>query len=135
MTTLEPGASVVFTHGLRSRPASTALRASSAAPTITDGLEVLVHEVIAAITTEPWSTVVLVPSSSVTSTGAEGRRPPAAAGPAAAEARGRSPGPTAPFFSAVNGSYAGNVPAISSSRLSSCTYEPSASRNARLASA
>ena len=53
MTTLEPGASVVFTQGLRSRPASTALRASSAAPIITDGLEVFVHEVMAAMTTEP----------------------------------------------------------------------------------
>jgi len=29
------------------------LRASSAAPIITDGLEVLVHEVMAAMTTEP----------------------------------------------------------------------------------
>ena len=81
MTTLEPGASVVFTHGLRSSPASTAFLASSAAPTITDGLEVFVHEVMAAITTEPWSTEVFVPSSSVTSTGADGRP---AAGPAAA---------------------------------------------------
>jgi hypothetical protein len=53
MTTLEPGASVVLTHGLRSSPASTALRASSAAPIMTCGLEVLVQEVIAAITTEP----------------------------------------------------------------------------------
>src|SRR5207248_2082908 len=67
MTTLEPGASVVFTQGLRASPASTAFLASSAAPTITDGLEVLVQEVMAAITTEPWSTEVFVPSSSVSS--------------------------------------------------------------------
>jgi len=53
MTTFDPGASVVFTHGLRSRPASTAFFASSAAPTMTEGFEVLVHEVIAAITTAP----------------------------------------------------------------------------------
>src|SRR5215467_14971477 len=102
MTTLEPGASVVFTHGLRSRPASTALRASSAAPTITDGLEVLVHEVMAAITTEPWSTAVLVPSSRVTWTGANGRLSPALAA-------GGPPGwASSPFSrSAVNGSEAG----------------------------
>ena len=46
---------VVFTQGLTVRPRSTALRASRAAPSITDGFEVLVHEVIAAITTAPWS--------------------------------------------------------------------------------
>src|SRR5690348_17637278 len=46
---------VVLTHGLTVRPLSTALRASSAAPSMTDGLEVLVQEVIAAITTAPWS--------------------------------------------------------------------------------
>src|ERR1022692_396402 len=75
MTTLDPGASVVFTHGLRDRPASTALRATSAAPTMTDGFEVLVQDVMAAITTEPWSTDVFVPSSSVTSASADGRPP------------------------------------------------------------
>src|SRR5689334_21576756 len=89
MTTLEPGASVVFTQGLRSRPASTALRASSAAPTITDGLEVLVHEVMAAMTTEPWSTEVVVPSSRVTWAGLDAR----------------------PAGSLLTGSEAGNVPA------------------------
>src|ERR1017187_9367266 len=55
------------------RPASTAFLATSAAPIITDGLEVLVHEVIAAITTEPWSTLVCVPSARVTCAGADGR--------------------------------------------------------------
>src|ERR1700733_8825121 len=73
MTTLEPGASVVFTHGLRSSPASTAFLATSAAPIMTDGLDVFVHDVIAAITTDPWSTDVVVASFSVTSTGAEAR--------------------------------------------------------------
>ena len=56
MTTFEPGASVVLTHGLRCSPFSTAFLASRAAPIITEGLEVLVHDVIAAITTAPWST-------------------------------------------------------------------------------
>ena len=68
MTTVEPGASEVFTHGRRARPRSIALRASRPAPTITDGLEVLVQLVIAAITTRPWSSSTTVPSSSVTST-------------------------------------------------------------------
>ena len=35
-------------------PRATALRASSPAPTITVGFEVLVHEVIAAMATDPW---------------------------------------------------------------------------------
>src|SRR5215203_7381566 len=75
MTTLEPGASVVFTHGRRCSPRSTAFLASSAAPIITEGLEVLVHEVIAAITTAPWSTSVSVPSSIVTRVRFDGRPP------------------------------------------------------------
>src|SRR5215213_332173 len=74
MTTLEPGASVVFTHGLRCSPRSTAFFASSAAPTMTDGLEVLVQDVIAAITTAPWSTSVSVPSSSRAQHAADARR-------------------------------------------------------------
>src|SRR5580700_2662477 len=105
MTTLEPGARVVFTHGLRSRPNSTAFLATRAAPIITEGLEVLVHEVIAAITTEPWSTDVVVPSSSVTAARADGRAAPRT--PAGSAAR------TPPPFSrsGTNGSDAGNVPA------------------------
>ena len=54
---------MVLTHGLRVRPFSTAFFASSAAPIITDGFEVLVHEVIAAIVTAPWSISNSVPSS------------------------------------------------------------------------
>src|SRR5215207_7120613 len=73
MTTLDPGASVVFTHGLVVSPRSTAFLASSAAPIITCGLEVLVQEVIAAITTCPWSTSVSVPSSITTRVGFEER--------------------------------------------------------------
>src|SRR5579871_1052808 len=99
MTTFDPGASEVFTHGLRFRPRSTAFLASRAAPTITEGLDVFVQEVIAAITTEPWSTKVSVPSSSVTRTGFDGRAPPPAA----------------------TGSEAGNVPARPLSRVASGT--------------
>ena len=53
MTTFEPGASEVLTHGLTLRPFWTALRARIPAPIITDGFEVLVQLVIAAITTCP----------------------------------------------------------------------------------
>ena len=69
MTTFEPGASVVLTHGLRVRPFSTAFFASSAAATITDGLDVFVHDVIAAIATAPWSSTQCVPSARVTGVG------------------------------------------------------------------
>src|SRR3982750_1273849 len=61
MTTLDPGAREVLTHGLEARPRSTALRASSPAASITDGLEVLVQLVMAAITTCPWSRANRVP--------------------------------------------------------------------------
>ena len=62
MTTFEPGASEVLTHGLERSPRATALRASTPAPTITEGLEVLVQLVIAAITTSPWSSSKVSPS-------------------------------------------------------------------------
>ena len=55
MTTSEPGASEVFTHGLRERPRCTAFFASRPAAIITAGLLVLVQLVTAAMTTEPWS--------------------------------------------------------------------------------
>src|SRR5687768_10734932 len=54
VTTLEPGASDVFTQGLVCSPLFTALRASSPAPIITLGFDVLVQLVIAAMTTAPW---------------------------------------------------------------------------------
>src|SRR6186713_636175 len=73
MTTLEPGARVVFTQGLRVRPRSTAFLASSAAPIITEGFDVFVQDVIAAIVTAPWSSTNSLPSSSFTSTGVLGR--------------------------------------------------------------
>ena len=68
MTTLEPGAREVFTHGRRVRPLARALRASRPAATITSGLDVLVQLVMAAMTTRPWSRLVSVPSERVTST-------------------------------------------------------------------
>src|SRR6266540_282801 len=68
MTTLEPGASEVLTHGLAWSPRSTAFLASSPAAIITDGLEVLVQLVMAAITTCPWSRSKLAPSDSRTGT-------------------------------------------------------------------
>src|SRR3954453_5054944 len=51
----EPGARLVFTHGLTLSPRVTALRASNPAPIITLGFDVFVQLVIAATTTEPWS--------------------------------------------------------------------------------
>src|SRR4030088_2762188 len=53
-TTWLPGASEVFTHGFAVRPLAAALRANRPAPISTPGLEVLVQEVSAAITTAPW---------------------------------------------------------------------------------
>src|SRR5882762_100684 len=53
-TTWEPGASDVLTHGFTVSPLATALRARRPAPTITVGFEVLVQDVMAAITTSPW---------------------------------------------------------------------------------
>ena len=53
VTTSEPGARLVFTHGLDMSPRCTALRASRPAPIITLGFEVLVQLVMAATTTEP----------------------------------------------------------------------------------
>ncbi len=55
-----------MTHGLTRRPLWTALRARMPAPSITDGFDVFVQLVMAAITTCPWSSSVSVPSSSVT---------------------------------------------------------------------
>src|SRR5688572_11508595 len=62
-TTCEPGASEVFTQGFEVRPFLTALRASRPAPIITLGLEVLVQEVMAAITTSPWPRSCLRPGT------------------------------------------------------------------------
>src|SRR3954463_14935575 len=52
-TTWLPGASDVLTQGFAFRPLAAALRASRPAPINTLGFDVLVQEVIAAITTSP----------------------------------------------------------------------------------
>ena len=51
--TARSGAREVLTHGLVSRPASTAFFASRPAASITAGFDVFVQLVIAAITTDP----------------------------------------------------------------------------------
>ena len=98
MTTFEPGASDDFTHGLRVRPRSTAFFASRPAAIITDGFDVFVHDVIAAMTTEPCS------SASV----AVDRRPAASSRATVVPAPVASATP-----SNVGGSLAGNESAIS----------------------
>src|SRR5689334_14887390 len=63
VTARDPGASEVLTQGCDFRPSARALRASRPAPISTDGLEVLVHEVMAAMTTAPsFSSKLLAPS-------------------------------------------------------------------------
>ena len=61
MTTFEPGAKLVFTQGFAVSPRSTAFFASKPAPSISDGFEVFVQLVIAAITTEPSASSNLSP--------------------------------------------------------------------------
>src|SRR6266550_3960500 len=63
VTTLEPGARLVFTHGLRVSPRSNAFFATRPAPIITLGFEVLVQLVIAAMTTAPCSRAVVTAGS------------------------------------------------------------------------
>ena len=85
MTTSEPGASEVFTHGADVSPRATAFRASSPAAIITDGFDVFVHDVIAAITTAPSASSNERPSASCTgafwscSVAPSSRRTPASA--------------------------------------------------------
>ena len=66
----------VLTQGATDSPRSTAFLASMAAAIITDGFEVLVHEVIDAIDTMPWSISNDAPSGVVTVTVREGRPSP-----------------------------------------------------------
>ena len=112
MTTVEPGASEVFTHGLLCRPRSTALRARSPAPIITDGLDVLVQLVIAAITTCPWSSWTSVPSSRVTGTTSSARASAIAVAASRSKCRGR---PRSSLRSSAGGSEAGNDSSTASS--------------------
>ncbi len=65
MTALEPGASEVLTAGPTRSPRATAFRASSPAPIMTVGLDVLVQDVIAAMATDPVRSVVRRPSTSI----------------------------------------------------------------------
>src|SRR5262249_4901913 len=86
VTTFDPGARLVFTHGCRLRPRATAFLASRPAPIITLGFDVFVQLVIAAITTEPWSSVVIA-SGSATATAAPVLTADACAEPAASAPR------------------------------------------------
>src|SRR5215217_9557997 len=85
MTTLEPGASDVLTQGFRSRPRSTAFLARRPAASMTEGLEVFVQLVIAAITTDPWSSTSAASSSMTARLDGDSGEPspqtPTAAGP------------------------------------------------------
>src|SRR5919202_628281 len=105
MTTLEPGAREVLTQGLASSPRSTAFLASRPAASMTDGLEVLVQLVIAAITTSPWSRSKPVPSSSRTGSETFGRPlTPLGSG-------SNQPGAGSPLPLTAGGSLAGDNPA------------------------
>src|SRR5207249_3631156 len=70
VTTRDPGASDVFTHDFEESPASTAFFARRPAATITLGFEVFVHEVIAAITTDPSRTSFLASTLAGSGSGA-----------------------------------------------------------------
>src|SRR5262245_31380275 len=137
MTTFEPGARDAFTHGLTSRPRSTAFLASRPAAIITDGLEVLVQLVIAAMTTCPWSSSTSAPPSRRTGTSLDGR-PGSSSSPSVAT--GSTVGAPGPFPSSIaSGSLAGKVSATASSSLlgattgSSGIIAVSACRNENLA--
>src|SRR5581483_3844079 len=73
VTTLEPGASEVLTQGLLFRPFSRAFFATRPAAISTAGLEVLVQEVLAAITTAPSFSSKFLPLSLTWAGPAEGR--------------------------------------------------------------
>ena len=63
MTTIDPGARLVLTHGFVVNPRWTAFLASRPAPIITLGFDVFVQLVIAATTTEPWSSAAALSDS------------------------------------------------------------------------
>jgi hypothetical protein len=66
VTTFDPGARLLFTHGLRVKPFSTAFLARRPAAISTLGLEVLVQLVIAVMTTAPWSSASTIGSATAT---------------------------------------------------------------------
>src|SRR5438093_5952163 len=70
VTTFDPGARLVFTHGWRFSPRSTAFFARRPAPIITLGFDVFVQLVIAAMTTAPWSRAVAISGTSATAAAA-----------------------------------------------------------------
>ena len=134
MTTSEPGASDVFTHGGTVRPRATAFLASNPAAIITDGFDVLVHDVIAAITTWPSASSKARPSASVTGqclrSSSSGR-----AAAALAPDGGRSDAPA--LGGGAGGSLAGNDSIDASSALArvvpiggGASVAPSSRRNA-----
>src|SRR3954462_3574896 len=88
VTTFDPGARLVFTHGFRVSPRSNAFFATRPAPIITLGLEVFVQLVIAAMTTEPCSSAAVATGASATA---------ADAPPVVADAWD-DPAASAPFF-------------------------------------
>ena len=102
-------------------PLSTAFFASSAAPSITEGFDVLVHEVIAEITTAPWSSSNVAPSAVVTVVGLL-TRPPA---PAAAEMGVRGT-PLPVLLPYAAGSLAGKLSSTASSSAECGAGVPSA---------
>src|SRR5437879_1769584 len=104
MTTFEPGANDVLTQGLVASPRSTAFLASSAAPIITEGFDVFVQLVMAAMTTWPWSSSNSVPVESFTGTRFVGRD---RADGCSSAAESGEPAPVIPFI-AAGGSLAGN---------------------------
>src|SRR3954454_581583 len=122
MTTFDPGANDVFTHGLTSSPRSTAFFASNPAASITYGFEVFVHDVIAAMTTWPWSRVTASPPpTDVSFTGTEALGRSAARGVDSVDAVG-SGSPFASMPSAeATGSEAGKVWAAASSCVADST--------------
>ena len=113
VTTLEPGASDVLTHGWLVSPRATALRASSPAPSMTEGLEVFVHDVMAAMTTCPWSTLNVAPSIVTSAAVSECSAITVPAATARAEAG--AAGGSWPGALSAGGSEAGKVSATASS--------------------
>src|SRR6185312_2654328 len=89
VTTLEPGARLVLTQDCVFKPFSTAFLATRPAATITDGFEVLVQLVMAAITTEPWrrASAAPLPATSGSAMARPAAEPPTAWRPGAAGAR------------------------------------------------
>jgi hypothetical protein len=69
VTAFDPGASEVLTVGDTVSPRATAFLASSPAPTMTVGFDVFVHDVIAAMATEPVRISARAPSISTSTDG------------------------------------------------------------------